>query len=49
MKKKIAILGYGMRGGIYAGYAAKYPEEFNRNLYYDASYGQDVRDYIEGA
>ncbi|MFR6056601.1 MAG: Gfo/Idh/MocA family protein, partial [Eubacteriales bacterium] len=28
MKKKIAILGYGMRGGIYAGYAAKYPEEF---------------------
>ena len=29
--------------------AAKYPEEFNRNRYYDASYGQDVRDYIEGA
>ena len=29
--------------------AAKYPEEFNRNRYYDASYGQDVRDYIEEA
>lgn len=28
MRKKIAILGYGQRGSIYAGYALKYPQEF---------------------
>ena len=26
--------------------AKRYPEEFNRNNYYDPAYGQDVRDYI---
>ena len=29
--------------------AEQYPEQFNRNHYYDAAYGQDVRDYIEEA
>lgn len=26
--------------------AERYPEQFNRNKFYDASYGQDVRDYL---
>lgn len=29
--------------------ARRFPEQFNRNSYYSAAYGQDVRDYLEEA
>lgn len=37
MKKKIAILGYGLRGCIYAGYTLKYPQEFEVTAIIDSN------------